>query len=301
MEELPSLKSSLSEEEEFCETHFKATYKINDQGRFVVKLPIYRDINQLVDTKGLAISRLLAMENKFKLDSEYGKEYKDFMNEYEEAGHMLRNKSFNYFKKEYFLPNHAVQKKDNITTKLIVIFDGSFKPPNSNSLNSVSGNLWLLKLDWYNTITKHFGISWHKFQRECQQICHISIPRWLQLTEKEITLRGFSDASEFTYACVIYAVQRNDNDVTKLTILAAKSKVAPLKPISIPRLELNGVLLLTRLFSVLINTLKNHVINFYACTDSQVVLSWLFSPPRNWKPFLSNRTSEILDRIPQNR
>ncbi|GFU25725.1 uncharacterized protein NPIL_276001 [Nephila pilipes] len=51
MEELPSLKSFLSEEEEFCETHFKSTYKINDLGRFVVKLPIYKDINQLGETK----------------------------------------------------------------------------------------------------------------------------------------------------------------------------------------------------------------------------------------------------------
>ncbi|GFT77289.1 DUF1758 domain-containing protein [Nephila pilipes] len=95
MEELPSLKSLLSEEEEFCEIHFKSTYKINDQCRFVVKLPIYRDINQLVDTKGLALSRLSAMENKFKLDSAFEKEYKDFMNEYEEPGHMLPNKNLN--------------------------------------------------------------------------------------------------------------------------------------------------------------------------------------------------------------
>ncbi|GFT31323.1 DUF1758 domain-containing protein [Nephila pilipes] len=41
---------------------------------------------------------------------------------------------------------------------------------------------------------------------------------------------------ESTYACVIYDVQRNDNGITKVTILAAKSKVTPLKPVSIPRL-----------------------------------------------------------------
>ncbi|GFU17360.1 uncharacterized protein NPIL_420711 [Nephila pilipes] len=126
------------------------------------------------------------------------------------------------------------------------------------------------------------------------QICHISIPRWFQFTEKEITLHGFSDASESAYACVIYAVQRNDNGVTKVAILAAKSKVAS-------RLELNGALLLTRLFSVFISTLKDHVIKFYTWTDSQVVLSWLSSPPRNWKPLIANKTSEILDCIPQNR
>ncbi|GFX61889.1 DUF1758 domain-containing protein [Trichonephila clavipes] len=82
-EELPLKKISLSEEEEFCENHFKATYKINNEGRFVVKLPIYRDINQLGTTIGLAVSRLLTMENKFKSDVELEQEYKNFMEEYE--------------------------------------------------------------------------------------------------------------------------------------------------------------------------------------------------------------------------
>ncbi|GBM87376.1 hypothetical protein AVEN_168629-1 [Araneus ventricosus] len=116
MEEFPFKKSFLSEEA-FCETHFKSTYKINEQGRFVVKLPVYRYINQLGDTKGMAVSRLLGMENKFKCDSEFGREYKGFMKEFEEA----------------------VQKKDSITTKLRVVFDVSWKPTNSNSLNSVLG------------------------------------------------------------------------------------------------------------------------------------------------------------------
>ncbi|GFT03179.1 uncharacterized protein NPIL_305571 [Nephila pilipes] len=266
MEELPSLKSLLSEVEEFCETHFKSTYKINYQGRFVVKLPIYRDINPLGETKSLAISKLLAMENKFKLDSEFEKEFKDFMKEYEEAGHMLPNKNLNSSKQEYFLFHHALQKKK----KKIAL--------------QLNFELFLMGPENLRT-----------------QVCHISNPRWFQFIEKEITLHDFSDASESAYACAIYVVQRNDNGINKVTILAAKSKVVSLKAVSIPRLKLNGAFLFARLFSALINTLKDHVINFYACTDSQVVFSWLCSPSRNWKSFIANRTTEILDRIPQNR
>ncbi|GFV32058.1 uncharacterized protein TNCV_21161 [Trichonephila clavipes] len=80
-------------------------------------------------------------------------------------------------------------------------------------------------------------------------------------------------------------------------MLGGKGKVAPLKPIYFPRLELNGALL-TRFIAILCNCLKDHVINDYARTDSQVVLPWLSSPPRNWKPFVANRTSKILDIIP---
>ncbi|GFV69811.1 uncharacterized protein TNCV_4973281 [Trichonephila clavipes] len=89
-----------------------------------------------------------------------------------------------------------------------------------------------------------------------------------------------ADASEAAYACVVYAVQRN-RETTKVTMVGGKSKVAPLKPICIPKLELNGALLFARLFTNFCNFLKDHVINVYAWTDSRVVLSWLSSPPRN--------------------
>ncbi|GFT04595.1 uncharacterized protein TNCV_333711 [Trichonephila clavipes] len=61
---------------------------------------------------------------------------------------------------------------------------------------------------------------------------------------------------------------------------------------------MNGALLLARFFENLCNCLKDHVINIYAWIDSQVLLSWLSSPPRNWKPFVANRTPENLDIIP---
>ncbi|GFS59579.1 uncharacterized protein TNIN_142571 [Trichonephila inaurata madagascariensis] len=135
-----------------------------------------------------------------------------------------------------------------------------------------------------------------KVQMEFQQVCRLSIAKWIQITNKQVTLHGFSDASEAAYACVVNAVQRN-RETTKVTMLGGKRKVAPPKLISIPRLQLNGALLLAWFFAILCNWLKNHVINVYAWTDSQVVLSWLSSPPRNWKPFVANRTSEILNII----
>ncbi|GFW77926.1 DUF1758 domain-containing protein [Trichonephila clavipes] len=152
-EELPLKKISLSEEEEFCENHFKATYKINNEGRFVVKLPIYRDINQLGNTRVLAVSRLLAMENKFKSNVELEREYKNFMEEYEKLGHMSPNKELDG-RISYFLPHHAVRRKDRITTKLRVVFDGSCKPPNSNSLNSVLGVGQILQPDIFTLLVR---------------------------------------------------------------------------------------------------------------------------------------------------
>ncbi|GFY78782.1 DUF1758 domain-containing protein [Trichonephila inaurata madagascariensis] len=53
-----------------------------------------------------------------------------------------------------------------------------------------------------------------------------------------------------------------------------------------------------RLYATCKNILKEYDVHFYAWTDSQVVLSWLSSHPRNWKPYIANRTSEILDLVP---
>ncbi|GFX74319.1 uncharacterized protein TNCV_3452671 [Trichonephila clavipes] len=60
------------------------------------------------------------------------------MEEYEQLGHMSPNKELDA-NISYFLPHHAVRRKDSITTKFKVVFDGSCKPPKFNLLNSVLG------------------------------------------------------------------------------------------------------------------------------------------------------------------
>ncbi|GFQ66760.1 DUF1758 domain-containing protein [Trichonephila clavata] len=167
-EELSIKKLSLSEEEEFCENHFTATYKINKEGRFVVKLHIYRDINKLGNTRGMAVSRLFAIEIKFKSDAEFEWEYKSFMEEYEKLGHMSRNKEL-VAKISYFLPHHAVPRKESITTKLRVVFDGSYKSPNSNSLNSVSGVGQILQPDIF-TLLVRFRVNKIAFMADIKQM-----------------------------------------------------------------------------------------------------------------------------------
>ncbi|GFT08294.1 DUF1758 domain-containing protein [Trichonephila clavipes] len=158
--------------------------------------------------------------------------------------------------------------------------------------------LWLLKLDWDSPLPETLATKWKTFQKEFEQVCSIHIPRWIHAASHQITLHGFCDASELAYVSVIYAVQPQADSNTEVTLLVAKSRVAPLKSVSIPRLELNGALLLARLYATCKNILKEYDVHFYAWTDSQVVLSWLSSHPRNWKPYIANRTSEILDLVP---
>ncbi|GFW83707.1 DUF1758 domain-containing protein [Trichonephila clavipes] len=74
LEEIPNVKDKiLTSEEQFVETHFQNTYAYNSEGRFVVKLPFYKSNSEFGDSKPAAISRLLAMERKFKNNPDFEK------------------------------------------------------------------------------------------------------------------------------------------------------------------------------------------------------------------------------------
>ncbi|GFU82589.1 integrase catalytic domain-containing protein [Trichonephila clavipes] len=156
--------------------------------------------------------------------------------------------------KDIFIFNLKVNFPDNITKRSFLsqsarLFDplGFLTPCTVSIKIFFYQQLWLLKLDWDSPLPEALATKWKTFQKEFEQVCSIHIPRWIHTTSQQIILHGFCDASELAYASVIYAVQPQADGNTKVTLLVAKSRVAPLKSVSIPRLELNGALLLARL------------------------------------------------------
>jgi len=102
-------------------------------------------------------------------------------------------------------------------------------------------------------------------------------------------------SSEHAYGACLYvrSVDFHPNNQIQSYILCAKSKVALIKTLTLPRLELCGALLLSRLVKKTVEALNVKFHKVYCWTDSKIVLSWLSAEPSRWNVFVAHRVAEI--------
>ena len=158
------------------------------------------------------------------------------------------------------------------------------------------------KLDWDADLPDELQDCWRVLLADLREASLISIPRCyyyqVEGTPLSYTLCGFCDASQLTYAAVIYLVIESASD-TEVKFLTSKTRVAPIQPLTIPRLELLSAFLLSKLTSAvtdcLSTTLPKLAVRCY--TDSQVALYWIRGTSKEWKPFVNNRVKDIRKRV----
>ncbi len=159
--------------------------------------------------------------------------------------------------------------------------------------------LWELKLDLDEEVPVHVQQQHSLWRSQLNLLKDVPIIRCYYTMDSKVLrteLHGFCDASENAYAVVVYIMQKE----ILLSLVAAKTKVAPLKRQSIPRLELCGAQLLAKLLLNVSNGLQIGMSHCFAWTDSTFILHWLDGSPRCFKTFAGNRVSYILDRLPAN-
>lgn len=184
--------------------------------------------------------------------------------------------------------------KRTILSSIAQIFDplGLLSPIIINA-KLLLQSLWKLGLDWDESVSTECFQSWCRFQAQIASSNELVIPRQVTLkTYSRIQIHGFCDASERAYGACIYIRSENSDNIN-VQLLCAKSRLAPLKSVSLPRLELCGALLLSELMHKAINALQIPNIETCYWTDSTIVLSWLSLEPTNWKVFVRNRVAEI--------
>ncbi|XP_049872391.1 uncharacterized protein LOC126371185 isoform X4 [Pectinophora gossypiella] len=158
--------------------------------------------------------------------------------------------------------------------------------------------VWKRKFDWDEEICPELAREFKIWQSTIHLLKKCKIPR--RLTAAPIkkcnnSIHTFSDASEDAYAACVYLRTEQEGKV-HVQLIIAKSRIAPAnKKMSLPRLELMGAVIASRLYREVIDSgLMTPETNYnsYFWTDSTVVLAWV-KQQRQWKPFVSNRVKEI--------
>ncbi|GFW16723.1 DUF5641 domain-containing protein [Trichonephila clavipes] len=118
----------------------------------------------------------------------------------------------------------------------------------------------------------------------------VTVPRYIAINETS-ELHIFIDASKSSYGACVFVRTVVENDV-KVTLLRSKARVAPLKSLTIPRLELMSCCIGARLANSIIRALNLPGIKVIYWSDSEVALWWI-REQGNWSVFVANRVKEI--------
>ena len=179
----------------------------------------------------------------------------------------------------------AEMNHHNIVTKRMLISDVSktfdilgWFSPTIIKVKILFQRLWELKLGWDDPVPTEIQQSWAKWRAELPILSSKPIRRCYfppDITVKTMQLHGFSDASENAYSAVVYFRFEDTARNVHTSLIISKTKVAPIKRLTIPRLELCGAYLLADLLHHVKELFSISMSDMYAWTDSTIVIDWL--------------------------
>ncbi|XP_075158171.1 uncharacterized protein LOC142231448 [Haematobia irritans] len=151
--------------------------------------------------------------------------------------------------------------------------------------------LWKLNLDWDESLPQSLHSSWMEYIKNFTSLQRFTFPRYISMTSASIQIHGFCDASLVAYGACVY-VRTELNGIVQSSLLCSKSRVSPLKTLTVPKLELSAACLLANLVDNVVKTVSPQC-DVFCWSDSMVVLSWIRELPSNFNVFVSNRVSQI--------
>lgn len=191
------------------------------------------------------------------------------------------------------LPDIPVASKRVLLSEVSKLFDPlGWIAPAIICMKVMLQKLWLAGVTWDEPLPPSIQADWVQFKQLLPSIESIPIPRWTKLSPNAVAdLHGFCDASEKAYAATVYVRVQTSQQTWEVHLITAKTKVAPVKQLSLPRLELCGSVLLSKLLASVKATIN--ITRIHAWTDSEIVLAWLQGHPNRWTTFVANRISDI--------
>lgn len=154
-----------------------------------------------------------------------------------------------------------------------------------------------LKLDWDDAIPTEIDDQWGWWLDDLPSLCNLQVPRSLRpvaLTGASVTLQlhHFCDASELGYGAVCYLRLVSHDDVN-CNIVMSRNRLAPVKPSTIPRLELAAAVVAIQLDQTIRQSFQLPLLDSVFWTDSTIVLHYIKNQKKRFQTFVANRVVQI--------
>ncbi|XP_033222634.1 uncharacterized protein LOC117176490 [Belonocnema kinseyi] len=155
-------------------------------------------------------------------------------------------------------------------------------------------SLWKTQLSWDDEVPPNLHKTSLEYRNQLPLLNHIQLNRCISVKNcVELQIHGFGDASEKAYGACLYLRSTDNQGKYHVSLICSKSRVAPMKQITIPKLELCAAFLLANLFTSTCKSLKLKVNKIQLWSDSTIALHWINSPSYTLNTFVANRVSEI--------
>ncbi|XP_057688209.1 uncharacterized protein LOC130913548 [Corythoichthys intestinalis] len=171
--------------------------------------------------------------------------------------------------------------------------------PYSTRAKLIVRQLWDRQRGWDDAnLPSELVQAWSNWEGELEYLPAVSLPRPYVSTESKLESTSyevhiFADASEKAYGAVAYLRTEDGEGRVQLSFILARSRVAPKRTQSIPRLELCAALVAAQLAHLLKKELTLEVTQIVLWSDSTTVLAWLQSQSCRFKVFVGTRVTEI--------
>jgi hypothetical protein len=189
--------------------------------------------------------------------------------------------------------DEAPVTKRTVLSQLFKVFD----PLGFGAAVTIRGKILLQKitrshLKWHEPLPDEFLKPWTELSKDLRALGNLSIPRYVGLQDaRPSKIVAFSDASKAAYAVVVYVQYEKSDGQCQTRLAMSKARVAPIKEMSVPRLELMAMLIAVRAVEFVRNALRFNGQSVILC-DSMCVLLWI-KATKIQSTFVQNRVREI--------
>ncbi|XP_063959911.1 uncharacterized protein LOC135155123 [Lytechinus pictus] len=157
-----------------------------------------------------------------------------------------------------------------------------------------------MNMDWDESMTDEQRSEWEKWLLDLQHLGDLQLKRCYKPSRfgkvKQVEVHHFSDASQDGYGQCSYLRLINEDDKVHCSFVIGKARVTPLRPITIPRLELTAATLSAKSSTFLKSELEYDSVKEFFWTDSKVVLGYIKNEARRFHIFVANRVQTIREQ-----